>query len=47
MECAYAKAYLDNRIFVCGKLENYPRKYLKNWAASVRASQKTLFGISN
>lgn len=39
----YVKAYLNNRIFVCGKLENYPRKYLKNWGKSVRASQKNHF----
>lgn len=43
MECAYAKAYLDNRIFVCGKLENHPRKYLNNWASSVRTSHKKHF----
>lgn len=43
MEFAYAKAYLDNRIFVCGKLENYPRKYLINLGASVRTSQKKHF----
>ena len=43
MEFAYAKAYLDNRIFVCGKLENNPRKYLANWGLSVRTSQKNHF----
>lgn len=43
MEFAYAKAYLDNRIFVCGKLQNYPRKYLANWGSSVRTSQKNHF----
>lgn len=42
-ECTYAKAYLDNRIFVCGKLENYPRKYLSNWFSSVRTSKRNSF----
>ena len=41
--CTYAKAYLDNRIFVCGKLENNPRKYLTNWEASVITAHKNHF----
>lgn len=41
--CTYAKAYLDNRIFVCGKLENNPRKYLANWGASVVTAHKNHF----
>lgn len=42
-EFEYAKAYIGNRIFVCGKLENNPRKNLKNWIASVRISKKFHF----
>lgn len=41
--CTYAKAYLDNRIFVCGKLTNNPRKYLANWSSSVIAAHKNHF----
>lgn len=43
VECAYAKAYLNNRIFICGKIENNPRKYLKNWQLSLKASRKNHF----
>lgn len=39
----YAKAYIDNRIFVCGKLEGNPRKYLKNWIQSASIAQKNHF----
>lgn len=42
-EFTYAKAYLDNRIFVCGKLENNPRKYLANWFLSVTTSKRNNF----
>lgn len=43
VEFSYARAYLNNRIFVCGKLNNAPRKYLGKWANSVRESQKNHF----
>lgn len=42
-ELTYAKAYLDNRIFVCGKLENTPDKYMTNWDLSVNVSLKNHF----
>lgn len=43
MQFSYAKAYLDNRIFVCGKLEGFPKKYLINLASSIKTSQKNQF----
>lgn len=39
----YAQAYINNRIFVCGKLEGNPRKYLKNWFLSVIIAQRNHF----
>lgn len=42
-ECQYAEAYINNRIFVCGKISGNPRQYLSNWAASVRTSKRSQF----
>lgn len=39
----YAKAYINNRIFVCGKLQGAPRKYLKNWFLSVMTAKRNHF----
>lgn len=39
----YAKAYLNNRIFVCGKLDNNPTKYLEKLKHSVKESKKNHF----
>lgn len=43
IECHYAEAYINNRIFVCGKLSGNPKKYLSNWADSVKTSNKYQF----
>lgn len=37
-ECLYAEAYINNRIFVCGKIIGKPRKYLSNWACSIKTA---------
>lgn len=42
-ELLYAKAYIDNRIFVCGKVEGEPGKYFKHWIRSVRLSKENNF----
>ena len=42
-EFKYARAYLDNRIFVCGKLEGNSMKYLDNAFLSLKASKKNNF----
>lgn len=39
----YAQAYVDNRIFVCGKLEGKPEKYLNNLKYSIKISSKHKF----
>lgn len=39
----YAKAYINNRIFVCGKLEGAPRKFLKNWFLSAIIAKRNHF----
>lgn len=39
----YAQSYIDNRIFVCGKLEGKPDKYLKNLMRSLRMASKYRF----
>lgn len=35
-ECLYAESYINNRIFVCGKLIGNPRQNLSNWAHSIK-----------
>jgi len=42
-ECSYAEAYINNRIFVCGKIAGTPNKNLSNWADSVKVSKKHQF----
>lgn len=39
----YARAYLNNRIFVCGKLEGDPMKYFEKWEKSTIESQENQF----
>lgn len=39
----YAQAYIDNRIFVCGKLEGKPDKYLENLNRSIEVARKYKF----
>lgn len=38
VECAYAQAYIDNRIFVCGKLEGDEKKYIRHLMNSIKVS---------
>ncbi len=42
-ECSYAEAYINNRIFVCGKIVGTPKQNLSNWADSVKVSKKYQF----
>ena len=42
-ECTYAQAYIDNRIFVCGKLEGDAKKYIRNLMNSIKVSSATGF----
>ena len=39
----YAKAYISNRIFVCGKIEGNPQKYLNQWFQSVIIAKRNCF----
>lgn len=43
VECLYAEAYINNRIFVCGKLSGIPRQNLPNWACSIKVANKYKF----
>lgn len=42
-EYLYAEAYINNRVFVCGKLKGNPKQYLSSWADSVKVSKKNKF----